>query len=223
MIKKWLVNHIIKFILHIILKIEFPDIDNIPRQGPLLLAVNHVNFLDAPVVISHLYPRPTTGLIKKETWDDPFMAFLFNVWEGIPLNRDVADFTAFQKAKEALRKGMILAIAPEGTRTGDGQLIRGKPGIAMLASKCDVTVLPIAYYGQEKFISNIKRLKRTLMTIKVGKPFHVDLNGQPRNKTNMQDVTDAIMVEIAKLLPEEYRGVYAQANGNQAAFLSFLD
>ncbi len=223
MIKKWLVNHIIKFILHVIMKIEFPDIDKIPQQGPLLLAVNHVNFLDAPVVISYLFPRPTTGLIKKETWDDPFMAFLFNVWEGIPLNRDVADFTAFQKAKEALRNGMILAIAPEGTRTGDGQLIRGKPGIAMLASKCDVTILPVAYYGHENFMYNLKRLKRTLMTIKVGKPFQVDLNGQPRNKTNMQDATDAIMAEIAKLLPEKYRGVYAQVNGNQAAFLNFLD
>lgn len=223
MIIAWLVNHILKIVLHIIMKIEFHDLEKIPREGPLLLAVNHVNFLDAPVVISHLYPRPTTGLIKQETWDDPFLAFLFNVWGGIPINREIADFTAFQKAKQALREGKILAIAPEGTRTEDGQLIRGKPGIAMLASKCDVMILPLAYYGHENFKQNIRHLRRTPITIKVGKPFHIDFEKQARDKMTMQEVSDAIMVEIAKLLPEEYRGVYAQADGNQAAFLSYLD
>jgi len=205
------------------MKIEFPDLEKIPQEGPLLLAVNHVNFLDAPVLISHLFPRPTTGLVKQETWDDPILAFLFNVWGGIPINREIADFTAFQKAKQALHEGKILAIAPEGTRTEDGQLIRGKPGIAMLASKCDVMILPIAYYGHEDFKKNITHLKRTPMKIKVGKPFQIDFSQQPRDKLAMQEVSDVIMLEIAKLLPEEYRGVYGQAKVNQAAFLSYLD
>ena len=223
MIVKWLVNHIIRIVLHIVMKIEFHELEKIPQDGPVLLAVNHINFLDVPVIISHLYPRPTTGLIKKETWDDPFMAFLFNVWGGIPLNREIADFEAFQKAKDALKEGKILAIAPEGTRTEDGQLIRGKPGVAMLASKCNVTVVPLAYFGHEQFKRNIRQLKRTLMTIKVGKPFRVDMHENPRNKTTMQDVTDAIMGEIAKLMPEEYRGAYAQAVGNRSIYLSYLD
>lgn len=222
MILKWLVNHIIKIILCFIMRIEFYDLEKIPHEGPLLLAVNHVNFLDVPVVVSQLYPRPTTCLVKKETWDAPVLAFLFNVWGGIPINREIADFTAFRKAMEALSEGKILAIAPEGTRTEDGQLIRGKPGIAMLASKCDVTILPLAFYGHEKFKQNIRRLKKTLMTIRVGEPFHINMDGQVRDKDTMQGVTDAIMLEIAKLLPEEYRGVYTQVNGSQAVFLNYL-
>jgi len=221
--KKWLVNKTIKFILHILLKIEYSELEKIPAKGPLLVVANHVNFLDAPVLITHLYPRPTTGLVKKETWDDPFMAFLFNTWEGIPINRDVADFTAFRKAKEALNDDKILAMAPEGTRTKDGRLIRGKPGVAMLASQCDAPILPMAYYGHEDFEKNIKRLKRTKMVIRVGEPFHISLNGHQKNKSTMQTVTDAIMVEIAKLLPERYRGEYAQVRGNPEAFIRYLN
>jgi 1-acyl-sn-glycerol-3-phosphate acyltransferase len=184
---------------------------------------NHVNFLDAPVLISHLYPRPTTGLVKEETWDNPFMAFLFNVWDGIPLNRDVADFEAFRRAKEALKEGKILAMAPEGTRTEDGRLIRGKPGVAVLASQCDAPLLPIAYYGHEKFNKNISRLKRTKMIIRVGDPFQINLNGHSKNKSTMQAVTDAIMIEIAKLLPNVYRGEYAQVENTQDGFIEYLN
>jgi len=178
--KKWLVNHIIKFLLGLFLKIDDQELEQVPQQGPLVVVANHVNFLDAPVLITHLHPRPTTGLVKKETWDKPLMAFLFNVWGGIPIDRDAADFAAFRKAKEALNDGMILAVAPEGTRTGDGKLIRGKPGVAMLVFQSDIPIMPVAHYGHENFEKNIKKFKRTKMTIRVGKPFHISLNGQPK-------------------------------------------
>jgi 1-acyl-sn-glycerol-3-phosphate acyltransferase len=221
--KKWFVNHVIKFILDILLKIDDSELKRVPQRGPLVVVANHVNFLDAPVLITHLHPRPTTGLVKKETWEKPLMAFLFNVWGGIPIDRDIADFTAFRKAKEALREEKILAVAPEGTRTEDGKLIRGKPGVAMLVSQMDVPILPLAYYGHENFKENIKKLKRTTMTIRVGEPFHIRLNGNPKNKSTMQDVTDAIMVEIAKLLPNEYRGVYEGLENKSNGFVQYLD
>lgn len=221
--KKWLVNKTIKLILHILLKIDCSELEKIPAKGPLLVVANHVNFLDAPVLITHLYPRPTTGLVKKETWDDPLMAFLFNTWEGIPINRDAADFVAFRKAREALKDDKILAMAPEGTRTRDGHLIRGKPGVAMLASQCDAPILPVAYYGHEHFEKNIKKLKRTRMIIRVGEPFNISLNGHQKNKSTMQAVSDAIMVEIAKLLPEDYRGAYSRLGEKSEGFIRYLN
>ncbi|KUK94330.1 MAG: Phospholipid/glycerol acyltransferase, partial [Anaerolineaceae bacterium 46_22] len=99
----WVVNKIIKCITNLILKIDGADLAKVPQEGPLIAAANHVNFLDAPVIITHLYPRKTTGLVKKETWDKPFLAFLFNLWEGIPIDRDIADFAAFKQAKQALK------------------------------------------------------------------------------------------------------------------------
>jgi 1-acyl-sn-glycerol-3-phosphate acyltransferase len=216
MITRWIVNHIIRFLSSLILKVDKTEFDRIPFEGPLLVVVNHVNFLDAPVMITHMHPRKVTGLVKKETWDNALHRFLFNIWEGIPINREIADFTAFRAAQSVLKDGKILAVAPEGTRTEDGRLIRGKPGVAMLAAKANVPILPIAYYGHEAFSRNLKKLKRTPMKVRVGEPFKIHLNGQARDKNVMQEVADEIMVEIAKLLPESYRGIYAdRVNGFQ--------
>lgn len=221
--KKRLVNAIIRFLLHILLKLDLSDLEKIPGDGGFVVAANHINFLDAPVMITHLQPHRTTGLIKKETWDNPLMAFLFNVWDGIPIDREIADFEAFRKAKEALKANKILAIAPEGTRTEDGQLIQGKPGISILAIQTDVTIYPLAYYGHEVFKENFKKLKRTKMTIRVGKPFKVDLHGQPKTKENLQSIADSIMLEIASLLPKEYWGYYAGKMAQRGRFLVYLD
>ena len=221
--KVWLVNKIIKFITDLLLKIDDSELDKVPQEGPLIAAANHINFLDAPILITHLYPRKITGLVKKETWDNPVLAFLFDVWEGIPIDRDIADFTAFKKAKQALKDKKILAVAPEGTRSEDGRLIRGKPGIALLASQSNVPILPMAYWGQENFIPSIKRLKRTPMKIKVGQLFRLNLQGEKKSKDLMQDAADAIMLEIAKLLPEKYHGVYSEITVNHQGLIQYLD
>jgi 1-acyl-sn-glycerol-3-phosphate acyltransferase len=219
----WFVNTFIRFLLHILLKIDSSELTKVPEKGPLLAVANHVNFLDAPVLITHLQPRPLTGFVKKETWDNPVMAFLFNVWEGIPIDRSVADFAALKGAKKALNEGKILAVAPEGTRSNDGCLVRGKPGIAILASKMDAPILPIAYFGHEDFRANIRKLKRTRMTIKVGKPFKLVLHGDQKNKEVMQAATDAIMLEIADLMPEKYHGAYAEIAVDREKYIQYLD
>ncbi|MDF1519554.1 MAG: lysophospholipid acyltransferase family protein [Brevefilum sp.] len=206
-----------------ILKIDDAELAKVPREGPLIAAANHVNFLDAPVLITHLYPRKTTGLVKKETWDKPFLAFLFNLWEGIPIDRDIADFVAFKQAKQALKDKKILAVTPEGTRSEDGQLKRGKPGISILASKTDAPIIPIAYWGHENFIRNIKRLKRTPMNIKVGKTFRLNFSGKTKSKELMQDAADAVLLEIKKLLPEKYHGVYSEISIEDESLIQFLD
>jgi len=223
MMLAWLVNTVIRFLLYILLKIDSSELAKVPEKGPLLAVANHINFLDAPVLITHLQPRPITGLVKKESWDNPFMAFLFNVWGGIPIDRSIADFAAFKYAKEALNEGKILAVAPEGTRSNDGCLMRGKAGISILASKIDAPILPIAYYGHEDFRANIRKLKRTRMTIKVGKPFKITLDGDQKNKEVMQAATDAIMLEIADLLPEKYHGVYADITVDRGKYIHYLD
>lgn len=219
----WLVNTIIKFILHILLKLDTTALKQVPKNGPFIIVGNHINFLDVPVLITHLVPRPLTGFAKRETWDDPVMAFLFNLWGGIPIDRSGADFIALQAAKKALLDNMIMAVAPEGTRSGDGRLQKGKPGIAILANQSGVPILPIAYYGHENFKHNLRRFKRTPMSIRVGKPFRCKFDGLEKNKDTMQAMTDAIMFEIAALLPEAYRGVYSETVIENEKYLEFLD
>ena len=221
--RKWLINSIIKIITHILLKVDTSVLDKFPQEGPLLATANHVNFLDAPVVISHLYPRPTTGLVKKETWEDPLLGFLFDTWDCIPIERGVADFSAFKQARQALKDRKIVAVSPEGTRTEDGKLIRAKAGVGILATQCDCPILPIAHFGLEKFNNHFKRLRRTKMTIRVGEPYKIDLGDQPRNKETMQEVADAIMLEIAELLPEEYRGYYKEPAFDWKTYIKPVD
>lgn len=102
-------------------------------------------------------------------------------------------------------------------------MIRAKPGIGILASQCDCPILPFAYYGHENFYENLKRLKRTPMTIKVGNPFRIVLSGRSKNKETMQALADAIMLEIAKLLPEKYRGVYGEDQFDLGKFDSLIE
>ena len=218
-----LLNHVIKFLVNILLRIDDSELEKVPQEGPLISVANHVNFLDVPVIITHLHPRPTTGLVKKENWEHFFFKFLFTVWDGIPIDRDIMDFTAFKKAKQALDQNKILAVSPEGTRTEDGKLIRAKPGIALLTSQVDVPILPMAYWGHENFTRNIKQLKRTPMKIKVGKQFRINFGGKRKSKELMQDVADAIMLEIAKLLPEKYHGVYSDISVDSDNLITYLN
>lgn len=220
---KSLLNNLIKFLVRILLKIDDSELEKVPEEGPLISVANHINFLDVPVIITHLHPRPTTGLVKQENWEHPFFRFLFNVWDGIPIDRDIMDFTAFKEAKKALDEKKILAVSPEGTRTEDGRLIRAKPGIALLASQVDVPILPMAYWGHENFSKNFKRLKRTPMKIKVGKQFRINFGEKRKSKELMQDIADAIMLEIAKLLPEKYHGVYSDISVDSESLITYLD
>jgi 1-acyl-sn-glycerol-3-phosphate acyltransferase len=98
-------------------------------------------------VYTHLQPRPITGFAKIETWDNPAMGRLFDLWQAIPLQRGRADIEALRRGLEALAEGKILAVAPEGTRSGHGQLQPAHAGVVMLALHSGAPLLPLAFYG----------------------------------------------------------------------------
>jgi len=102
---------------------------------------------------------------------------LFSLYGAIPLRRGEADVVALRKSLDALDAGNILALAPEGTRSGDGRLQRGHPGVVTIALHSGAPVLPMACYGYEIFKHNFKRLRRTDFRIVVGNPFYLNVNG----------------------------------------------
>jgi 1-acyl-sn-glycerol-3-phosphate acyltransferase len=161
------VNTALKGITRIICRIDDEQLTKVPHQGPLILATNHVNFLEVPIVYTHLQPRTITGFAKAETWDNRPMGFLFDLWEAIPIERGEADLGALRRGLKALEQGQILAVAPEGTRSGDGKLRRGHPGIVLMALKSGAPILPVVVHGGEIFWSNIKQLKRTEVNLVV--------------------------------------------------------
>lgn len=217
------VSFTLKSITRLLCDIEDEHLEKVPARGPLILVVNHVNFLDAPLVYSHLQPRPLTGFAKIETWENFLIGSLFSLFEAIPIQRGEVDMTAIRMGLSALQQGKILAIAPEGTRSGHGRLQRGHPGVVTLAMKSGAPVLPMVFYGGENFRSNISRLRRTPFTIRTGSPFEVRSESGSITHQSRQKAADEIMYQLADLLPPSHRGVYSDMSVATTDFLHFLN
>ncbi len=214
----WVVNGTAWRLSRLACRVDDGEVRRIPARGPLLLVTNHVNFLEIPLVFSHLQPRPVTGLAKAETWNSPLMGLLFNLWGAIPIRRGEGDVVAIRRVLELLEAGMIVAVSPEGTRSGDGCLRRAKPGIGLLAAHSSAPILPVAFFGHERIWSNVSRLRRTDFHIRVGPLLRVRADGR-WTAEKRQAVADEIMVQIAGLLPRQYQGAYADFPAGTPAFL----
>lgn len=212
-------NWVLRRFFRTICQIDSKELVKIPAAGPLIMVGNHVNFLEAPIMVPHLEPRPVVGIAKEESWKNPLFNFLFTNWELIPIDRGMVDREAFRKSVEALQQGKILAVSPEGTRSIDGQLLQGKPGVVAIAARSGAPFLPVAFYGHTDFWKNIKRLRRTPFHIRVGKPFRIAPGVDALSRDLRQAVTDEIMYKIAELLPPENRGVYADVESVQYRYL----
>ena len=211
----------IKGLLRLLCRVDDAQLAQVPDRGPLILVANHVNFLEVPLLYTHLQPRPVLGFAKVEAWDNPFIGALFNMGGAIPLYRGEADVAAFRQALKALEAGHILCLAPEGTRSGDGRLQRGHPGVVLLALRSGVPLLPMVYYGGELFWHNLACLRRTDFHIVVGQPFYLDAGGVKVTRQVRQQMTDEIMYQMAALLPPTYRGVYSNLEAATETYLRF--
>jgi 1-acyl-sn-glycerol-3-phosphate acyltransferase len=125
--------------------------------------------------------------------------------------------------EDALSQGKVVAISPEGTRSKDGCLLPGKPGVVAIAVKSKAPLLAIGFYGYENFWKNFKRFKKTDFHVVTGKPFSLNLNGSVLSRDVRQAVTDEIMYKIAELLPERYRGYYQFDNPIEYQYLKPIE
>jgi len=219
----WTISQSIKRLTHLLCRVDDVQLAQVPIRGPLVLVSNHINFLDVPLLYTHLQPRPMTVLAKIETWDNPFLGFLFTLYGAIPLRRGEADTTALRQGLDALEAGYILGVAPEGTRSGDGHLQRGYPGVVTIALRSGAPVLPMACYGSESFSRNVTRLRRTDFHVVVGHPFYLNGDGIKVTRPIRQQMVDEIMYQLAALLPPGYRGYYSDLEHATEKFLRFSD
>lgn len=193
-------------------------LSEVPSTGPLIIVTNHVNILEIPIIYAYLQPRPVTGLVLAERWHNPFFRWLLDTVDAIPIRRE-ADVTALRRALEALKAGRIVIIAPEGTRSGDGRLLRGHPGIVLLALRSGAPILPVVYHGSENYRRELRCLRRAPFHITVGRPFHLDPAGAKVNRQVRRLMVDEIMYQLAALLPPGYRGAYADLEHGTRRFL----
>jgi 1-acyl-sn-glycerol-3-phosphate acyltransferase len=213
------VTKVIKAIIDVLCDIHGEELRKIPATGPLILASNHVNFLEAVIFFTYTPPRPITAIAKVETWDSPILGPLFSLWGAIPIKRGEADRAAYEASLGALKDGKILAILPEGTRSNDGRLQKGQPGIVLLAARSKASIQTGVVYGHENFWPNFRRLHRTEIFIKIGEPFKLKTEGMSFDRETRQKMADEVMYRMAELIPEGYRGVYADLSQSDPSLI----
>jgi 1-acyl-sn-glycerol-3-phosphate acyltransferase len=205
-----LIRVLCRAILKVIARVDL--IGNIDYPvGGYILTGNHLGRLDAflPIILAD---RDDIVLIMAEKYKE------YAIWryfaakvDAIWINRFDADFAALRELLKRLKGGAVAAIAPEGTRSPTEALLPGRQGAAYVASKSGLPVIPVSITGSEDRVVKyrLKRLRRLDIVIRVGAPY--TLPPMPRDGRDefLQAQTDRIMCEIALLLPQQYRGVYA--------------
>jgi 1-acyl-sn-glycerol-3-phosphate acyltransferase len=189
-------------------------LENVPRRGPLILASNHVNLLDPPL-LAVLMPRRIIYMGKVELWRTPIIGPLYTLAGFIPVQRFGADLPALRKAEKVLRQNQVLGMFPEGTRSRKPGLGKGQPGTAIIALRSGAPIVPVAVTGTARVAVPRSFFRITRVGVVFGKPFELP-KGRRLNAELVEECTERIMKEIAVLLPEEYRGVYAELVAGQS-------
>jgi 1-acyl-sn-glycerol-3-phosphate acyltransferase len=190
-------------------------IDQIPRDGPVIVAANHASNLDAVVLGSWLIPRigrRFQWLGKKELFAWPIVGFLAHHGGVHPVDRSTADVEAYRLAKRILDEGHVLFVFPEGTRSRDGALHEGRDGVASLALRTGAPIVPVGIAGSDAVWPRGRLLPRPggHVTVRVGSPFRLaDVIPPDVAKQDAKaHATGILMRRIAALLPERQQGVY---------------
>lgn len=184
--------------------------ENIPPHGPLLIIANHQSNMDPPVVARSI-TRRALFLAKKEVFANFVFAALLKWWGAHPVTRGGADLDAFRWILDLLAQpdGCVVMF-PEGTRS-PGKMREGLTGVASVALRSDVPVLPIGIWGTEVLGGIFRALNPTAtIRVKIGTPFRVRDPGGRRREA-LRTLTTEMMGRVAALIPEPYRGVYTQA------------
>jgi 1-acyl-sn-glycerol-3-phosphate acyltransferase len=190
----------------------------IPRNGPGILLMNHIGWVDA-IVLVHVVPRYIVPLAKVEVFDYPVIGVFSRKWGAIPVQREGFDRRAVQSALEVLNKNEIILVAPEGTR--NPELQKGKGGFAYLASRSGAPIIPVAIEGSPGYpvIRYSRRWRESPITVKFGQPFIYREEYKRAGRDELKKLSDEAMYYLAAMLPEERRGYYSKlSNATQDTF-----
>ena len=231
---EWIVTYGCKLGIKMLFRIDASEMKKIRAEGPLIVYTNHRSLVEGPLVYTFLRPRKkVTGLSKIEMWSNPFMGFVFTLFGIIPLHRETNDMEAMRKAIAALKDGYFLGLAPEGTRSKTGKMQKALDGIAFLALHALSPMQPLATWDDrplaferglpdERSRPKIRfPFRRPVFDIRVGRAFRLDAKGKKVSREMLQEMTDEIMYQLAKLLPEKMRGVYSDLGKATEKWLVF--
>jgi len=188
----------------------------IPRAGPLIVVANHISNADPPLVAGWLTPmlgRQMHILAKQSLFVGP-LGWILRKLGATPVKAGGSDIEAYRVARAVLDRGDVLCIFPEGTRSPSGVMQEPKPGVAMLATRTGVPILPVGVTGSDYFLGRGKKLPRLRAPVHlhIGKTFTLALDPNLPHRQAMAGASDELMRHIAALVDERHRGRFGAAS-----------
>ncbi|WP_310724263.1 lysophospholipid acyltransferase family protein [Streptomyces sp. N2A] len=208
---------ILGFVMRVLYRPKVEGMERIPATGPVILAGNHVTFIDS-LFLSLVVKRPVYFIGKDEYVTGTgikgrLMAWFFTSAGMIPVDRDGGHggVAALMTGRRILEQGKAFGIYPEGTRSPDGRLYRGRTGIARLALMTGAPVVPFAMIGTDKVQPGGKGRPRIApVTVRFGEALDFSrYDGMDRDRYVLRAVTDEVMSEVMDLSGQEYVDMYA--------------
>ena len=198
--------------LQSIARVRIEGIDALPRNGPLIIAANHMSNADPPFIGGWLAPalgRRPTFLAKDVLFNGP-LGVLIRSLGAAPVKAGGNDIAAYRVAKGILDRGGVVAILPEGTRSYDGVLAQPKPGVSLLATRTGAPVLPIGISGTDALIGRGRRVPQvgSRIVLRVGRPFHLAIPPGADRRAALADADVELMRRIAALVEPRHRGAW---------------
>jgi 1-acyl-sn-glycerol-3-phosphate acyltransferase len=202
-------HSIVRFVMNIIADVEIVGMEKLP-EGNVIIAANHLGRLDTAVLLYAFDREDIIMPVAEKYKNHPLFGVIGRAVEAIWLNRFEADFAALREILARMKRGGLMVIAPEGTRSKTASLQEGKMGVAFLASKSGYPVVPVALTGTEDrgIVSNLKHFRRSKIKAMAGDSFYIEIPKGREREQAMRAATDEIMCRIGALLPESYRGFY---------------
>lgn len=197
-------------------------LENLPAEGPGILMINHIAFVD-PIAVLHVIPRRNIiPMAKIEVYTYPLIGIFPRLWGVIPVRREEADRRAIQMAMDVLKAGEIILIAPESTRSP--QLQEAKEGVAYIASRSGAPVIPVAIDDTPGYpaIRYSKRWSGPGAKIHFGPAFRFKPELKRPDRFMLRKMTDEAMYVLSALLPPHRRGLYSDLSKATQETIEFI-
>lgn len=176
---------------------------NVPKMGPVIVAPNHISYLDPPLVgtaVTKVTGRPVWFMAKTELFENRVFGWLITHCHSYPVQRGKPDRRAIRRSLELLSQGEMIVVFPEGTRSEDGRLKQPELGIALLALKSKAPVLPMAIVGSNRALPpHSFRIHLERIEVRIGKLLVFSSSSNRPTRADIEQVAQRIMAEIAAL------------------------
>ena len=197
---------LVRPIIFLLANLQVDGLENVPADGPVILAMNHIHWMDIPLASLNV-PRVTHYMAKIELFSIPLLGGFLRMLGAFPVRRGEGDRDSIRISEGILADGEILVIFPEGHRSRDGVLLEAHPGTGYIAMRTGAPVIAVAISGTQKVFKQF----RPKVTIHYSRPFTISAGDGRRTRTSLAVATDQIMYQIAALLPPQFRGPYSEA------------